>query len=144
MKILLNAEEIVKLDENDDSCENDAKWTKCIMEEGSKFVGCSLNWFKNDSDYPACETVEEMKKMQEFFRSVKVKGLRNLNCRFPCSSKDYKVQSIVETPITWRTPWLSEVIFDLGSLVYEKKKEYYIYDKVSEESITYFNKSKQP
>ena len=73
VKILLNVEEVIELDKNN-RCINDINydWTKCIMKEGLKFVGCSLNWFENDPDYPPCETVEQMKKMQEFFKSVKV------------------------------------------------------------------------
>lgn len=130
VKILLTAEELVKLDEDDGSCDDDSKWTKCMMNYGSNLVGCSLNWFKNNSDYPTCKTVDQMKQMQAFFRSVKVQDLDNFGCKIPCSTIKYGIQKIVETPLTWSTPWVSEVTFDFGSLVYERKKEYYVYDEV--------------
>ena len=131
VKILFNVEEIIELDKNENGCtnNNDYDWTKCVMKEASKLVGCSLNWFKNDSDYPACGTVEQMKKMQEFYRSVKVRKLDSFDCLFPCSSKQYKIQKMIENPITWSTPWASEVRMDM-KLGYERKKEYYVYDEV--------------
>ena len=132
---MLTSEEVVQLDQNDKPCEHDINydWTKCIFNVGAKFVGCSLNWFRNDSNYQSCTTVKQMKKMQEFFKSMKLmKSLESFDCLFPCSRKHYKIKEIVQLPITWVTPWVSEVKIDLSELVYEKKKEYFVYDQVKE------------
>ena len=58
-----------------------------------------------------------------------------LDCLFPCSTKHFKVQKIVETQKAWNTPWVSEVIIDLDSYFYEKKTEYYVYDQVKRKQI---------
>ena len=137
VQLWFSVEETIKLESKDYQCEKDINydWTNCVMNQGIKQVGCSLNWFKNHSSYPACETVEQMRKMQKYLKSVKVKKLKHFDCLFPCSTKHFKVQKIVETPKAWNTPWVSEVIIDLDSYFYEKKTEYYVYDQVKRKPI---------
>lgn len=50
-------------------------------------------------------------------------------CPLTCSNKEYKVVEVIEKPITWHTPWVSEVFIYFKSEKYEKKTEYYTYDK---------------
>ena len=83
------------------------------MSSISENVGCSLNWLKNDKSKPSCANISDVKKTQTYFEDVKKHSFeyydKSLGCHVPCSNIIYKVVDIVETPITWYTPWVSEV-----------------------------------
>ena len=92
--------------------------TVCIMQSIAEKVGCSLNWFrKTTAKVPTSTNFTHVKQTQKYFEDLQREPfgsyVENLGCQMPCSNSIYKVVDVIETPITWYTPWLSEVNIDI-------------------------------
>ena len=104
-----------KVQEENKRCNNNENysWKDCILNYGMKKVGCSLNIFKNSSIFPPCTTQEDVRNTQKYFLSIKDNSWKDLvsTCLSACTEKQYQVVKVIENPIIWKTPWVSEVRF---------------------------------
>ena len=133
VEILLDYEEEERLNENDNCIQvNYLRWetfipliiqtyvkdksyslTDCILRSIAQKVGCSLNWFRTIPSVPTCTNFSKVRETQKYFEEIQGSPfesyVKKLGCRMPCSNQIYKVVDVIETPIVWSTPWLSEV-----------------------------------
>lgn len=112
----------------------DYDWNHCVLQHIFSTVGCSLNWFGNFSLTP-CTSREQIHKLMLQFKKVKRMAIPKLSqhsgCYPKCSNRHFTLVEVKETDLLWESEWVSEVSISLGSIVFEKRFEYYIYDMVN-------------